>query len=88
MDIGQVQPLLERLIGNLGVEVRYEPMEDRPGATAGGLCRLRARRMVLVDAGAPPVEQVGVLLDALSQLDLEAMFVPPLVRRLLARRWR
>jgi hypothetical protein len=80
--------MLERLIGNLGVEVRYESMTERPGASAGGLCRLRTQRLVLIDAGAPAVEQVGVLLDALGQLDLEAMFVPPLVRLLLARRRR
>jgi hypothetical protein len=88
-DLDAKQQLLEQLAGRLGIEVRYEPMGERRGATpAGGLCRLMSRRVILVDAGAPQAEQVGVLLDALCQLDAEDVFVPPAIRRELARRRR
>jgi hypothetical protein len=63
-------------------------MGEWRGASAGGLCRLRARRMILIDAGAPPAEQVGVLLDALCRMDVEALFVPPAIRGELVRRRR
>ncbi len=88
VELGHMQSLLERVVGNQGIEVHYEAMGEGPGTSAGGLCRLHTRRMVLIDAGAPRVEQVGVLLDALGQLDLEAMFVLPLIRRMLSRRRR
>ena len=86
MDTATKLLLLEQLAARLGVEVRYEPMSQDRAAVAGGLCRLRGRTMVIVDAKAPLAEQVGVLLDALSELDTDTVFVPPLIRRALARR--
>lgn len=87
-DVGSKRRLLEQLAERLGIEVRYEPMGEWRGASAGGLCRLHGRAVILVDAGAPPAEQVGVLLDALCQLDTESIFVPPAIRRELDRRRR
>ncbi len=69
------------------MEVRYEPLGGK-WSSAGGVCRLRSRRVVLIDAKAPAVEQVGVLLDALAQQDLELVFVPPAIRRELEGRRR
>jgi hypothetical protein len=88
MDVDSTLRLLEQLAERLGVEVRYEAMGESRGVSAGGLCRLRDRAVLLVDAGAPPAEQVGVLLDALCELDTESVFVPPAIRRELARRRR
>jgi hypothetical protein len=63
-------------------------MGEHRGTSAGGVCRLRERRMILIDAGAPQAEQVGVLLDTLCREDLDDMYVPPAIRLELSRRRR
>jgi hypothetical protein len=83
-----MQKMLESLAGRLGIEVHYESMIDNRWSSVGGLCRLNSRQMIFVNAGAPPIEQVGVLLDALGQMNLEALFIAPAVRRELTRRRR
>ena len=89
LELEAKQRLLEDLAARVGLEVCYEPMDTgRRRSSAGGLCRLRSQLLVLIDEGAPRVEQIGVLLDALSQFDVEAMFVPPMLRLELARRRR
>jgi len=86
MDTATKLQLLDQLAARLGVEVRYEPMKEDRGSAAGGLCRLRGRTIIIVDSKAPQAEQVGVLLDALSELDTDSVFVPPLIREALAKR--
>lgn len=76
----------------LGIEVRVQPMLG-PRVGAGGLCRLRGRLVVVIDAEAPAVERAGALADALGQLDTEGVFMPPEVREILdsareRKRWR
>jgi hypothetical protein len=63
----------------LGIRVHFEPF--KPGAfRRGGLCKVRGETRIVIDAGAPVVEQVATLEEALRKLDLEAVFVPPLIR--------
>jgi hypothetical protein len=70
---------LEAVARRLGVRVRFEPFE--PGAyRRGGLCKVRGETRIFVDAGASMVEQIATLEGALRKLDLEAIFIPPLVR--------
>ena len=78
--------LLEELVERLGIEVRFEKLDQTGGGTSGGLCRLRSRSLVLVDRAAPRAEQIGVLLDVLAARDLDGVWIPPYVRRRLARR--
>ena len=87
-DLVDKRRLLEELAERLGIEVRYEALGRHRGATSGGRCRLHEQTLIIVDANAPAVEQVGVLLDALSQLNVESLFVPPALRRELRRRRR
>lgn len=46
----------------------------------GGLCTLRGRQVILVDAGAALPDRIATVAAALSQVDLEALFLPPIVR--------
>lgn len=84
-DLTEKRSLLEDLARRLGIDVRYEALGSR-GSSVGGMCRLHGREVMLVDAHAPVAEQVGVLLDALSGRDIEAIFVPPTIRSDLERR--
>ena len=66
-----------------GVDVRLEPFAAAvPDAKAprGGLCTLRGRRTIVVDEAAPLPDRVAALAGALAHVDLEAIFVPPIVR--------
>lgn len=86
--------LLRSLLGlaaSLGIEVRTEPFERR-SLRVGGLCSVRGRQLILLDANAPAVDRVAALADALSRLDLSATPLDPSLLLALAdararRRW-
>ncbi len=51
----------------LGIRIRQEWL-----TTPGGLCEFNGKRWLFIDQGAPPAEQLGVVLDALRAIpDLE-----------------
>lgn len=56
---------LHALAANLDIEVRTEPFALSI-VGRGGMCRIRGRRVVLVDAKMPVLEQIGVLGEALG----------------------
>jgi hypothetical protein len=71
----------------LDLDVRIEPFV-RPGKSAGGLCLLRGRRVVLIDASASVVEQDRTLAEALvdalgPEAALAVTQAPPPVREAL-----
>src|SRR5688500_17936613 len=51
---------LTALAKKAGIEVRIEPFGLKQLAGKGGLCRIRGRRVILVDAALAPLEQAGV----------------------------
>ncbi len=82
MDPEDVLRELEALAGRLGVLVRFEPFDLDLGK--GGLCRLRGRPLVVIDARLPLLDRIAVLSQALACFDLEAVYLPPLLRARLA----
>ena len=79
MSPSELRRQLETVAGRLGVTVRFEAFE--PGAgRRGGLCKVRGETCILVDTTGSVLEQVATLEAALRKLDLETVFVPPLVR--------
>lgn len=69
----------------LELEVRIEPFIT-PGRSAGGLCRIRGRQVVLLDARAAPLEQAASLAEALVAFELEAVYMAPEARRFIEQR--
>ena len=76
---------LEKLANRLGVAVRFEAFDAR-NTGKGGLCRLRGTPFVVIDAGLPTLDKIGILSEALSTFDLEAIYLPPVLRTRLERR--
>lgn len=70
---------LEKLALRLGVPVRFEAFDLRM-AGKGGLCRLRGKPIIVVDEGLPLLDKIGVLSEALARFDLEAIYLPPVLR--------
>jgi hypothetical protein len=79
---------LEKLAGRLGIKVRHEPFDARVIEGKGGLCWVRGVATVMLDGGAPAIDKIGVLAEALSYFDVEALYVPPILRHRIALRRR
>jgi hypothetical protein len=73
---------LEALAARLGIPVRYDVFDRglSKGRTCGGLCRLRGQPIIVLDAGVGPREHIATLAQALATFDLDAIYLPPLVR--------
>jgi hypothetical protein len=71
---------LEALAARLGIAVRAEPFGKGVLAGRGGLCRVDGQPLIVMDASLPLPDRIAVLSLALSQFDLDALHVPPLVR--------
>jgi hypothetical protein len=70
---------LETVAARLGVVLRVEQLGDELGAR-GGLCRLRGRSLILIDASLSLTERIAVLAGALSAFDVSLIHMPPVVR--------
>lgn len=79
MDDRELLDELVRVATRLGVQVRIEPFETPP-ARGGGRCLIEGREFILLDARAPLGDRVGALASALSDLDLEDVYVMPEAR--------
>lgn len=76
---------LQRLAARVGVEVRAERFDLRVIEGRGGLCKLRGRPVVVMDAGLPLLDKIGVMAEALAALDLQAIYVPAFLRAKVTR---
>jgi hypothetical protein len=83
MEPREVLSALEVLARKLGVPVRFETFD--PALGRGGLCKLRGRPVIVIDAGLPLLDRIGVLAQALGAFDLEAIYVPPVLRARIER---
>ncbi len=74
---------LEALAWSLGVEVRYERIPQDDVAIAGGLCRLKGKSVIVIDARASAKERIRTLVQALKPFDLTDVYIRPALRELL-----
>jgi len=83
MDLGRLLEELTRAAERAGVEVRnevFDPNLSDIKRPRGGLCRLRGKRIILVDSKLPLPERIATIAEALAEVDLEHLFLPPVVR--------
>jgi len=74
---------LEAVADQLGVEVRYEPMEGEASFSSGGMCRIRGRPVIIVNSQAPAEERIRTFVRALKRLNLNHIYLRPGIRALL-----
>jgi hypothetical protein len=67
---------LSEVAAQAGIEVRIERFELAI-AGKGGLCRIDGRLVILVDAKLGTLDQAGVIGEALGQVELRDIEVPP-----------
>lgn len=69
---------LEELAERLGITLRYESAAGRVG-----LCKLRGKRVAVIDANLRVSDRLAALASILTDEDLNGVYVPPAVRRRL-----
>lgn len=73
--------LLYETASNAGIEI----IEDRINRK-GGICRLEHRLVVVYDANAPIQERNRLILEAISRMNPDHVYLPPRVRQMLEER--
>lgn len=84
MDPVSLEQALLDVAARARITVRTEPFDPRAFPDVdrrGGLCFLDGAPVLLVDARLNAVERVAILVDALSQLELDGVTMPPFVRQ-------
>jgi len=69
---------LEALASALDIEVRYTALQSD-----GGLCRVGRRRVLMVNRRLPVLERIDLLARTLPLDELDNVFIPPAVRRVI-----
>lgn len=85
MDDRTVLGHLEAVAEQLGVEIRYEPMEGEAALSPGGMCRLRGKAVIIVNGKAPLGDKIQTVARALRRLDVSRIYLRPGIRNLLER---
>jgi hypothetical protein len=83
MELARLLDELTRAAERAGIRVRIEPFDPNLSDVKrprGGLCTLRGERILLVDAKLPLPEKIATVAEALAGVDLEHLFLPPVVR--------
>lgn len=79
---------LKEIAAAIGIEVREERLVREVGyAVHSGPCRVKGRDVVLLDSNAADLgELIEAMLEFLAGRDLDAVYIEPQVRELIARR--
>jgi hypothetical protein len=83
MDLERLLEELGRTAERAGIQVRQAKFDENLSDVRrprGGLCTLRGDRIILIDAKLPLPERIGTMAEALAGVDLEHLFLPPIVR--------
>jgi len=75
---------LEGIAEKLNLKVSYENLRKLRVFSKGGLYRFKDDKTVLIEKSLILSEKIDTLADALAQFDLEEIFIPPAVRKILA----
>lgn len=77
---------LEAIAEKMSIQVNYENLRKEHIFSKGGLCRLKEDKVVIIDTTLNLSEKIDVLSDALSQFDLEDIYMPPAVRKIVTQK--
>lgn len=75
---------LEDIAEKLTLRVNYENLRKLNIFSKGGFYRLQEDRIVLIEKSLTLSEKIEILSDALANYNLEDIYMPPAVRKLLA----
>ena len=85
MDDKTLVAQLEELAENLSIEVRYEAIRKEGSFFTGGLCRLKGKDILIVNADASLGDKVQALAKALRRFDFSRIYMRPALREFLTK---
>ena len=87
MDQGAIIDQLQELAERFGIQIRYESISlDEEGINlVGGLCKLRGEKLLIINSKAPVSDKIQALAKALSNFDLDQIYIRPAIRGLIER---
>jgi hypothetical protein len=74
----EVLEALEDLARKLNIRVRRESFRGD-----GGLCRLGEQQWIILNRARVPADQIRILAEGLSVIDLDGVFIAPQVREVI-----
>jgi len=74
---------LEVLAGQLGITLRYEPVNVEDSSSNGGLCRIKGHYVLIIHSQASDKEKIRLLTEALRLFPLNDIYLKPALRELL-----
>ena len=77
---------LEEIAEKVNLKVNYENLRKLHIFSKGGFYRLQEDHIVLIENSLNLSEKVEILADALGNYDLEDVYMPPAVRKILDRK--
>ncbi len=83
MDNEIILSYLKELAEQLGISVWDESINLEETFSAGGLCRVEGKYILILNSKTTTREKIEVSVKALQQFDLSDMYVKPVIRELL-----
>lgn len=74
---------LEEIATKLGVRLRYDDLGHGIVRSQGGYCKVGGQPMIIMNKKDTRRRQITILARSLNKLNLEGIFVPPALRRLI-----
>ena len=74
---------LEELAEKLEILVRDENIDIEESSSAGGLCRVEGKHILILNSKVTVKEKNQVMINALQQFDLSEIYIKPIIRELL-----
>jgi len=87
MDEEDIIEQLEELVRRFGIDICYEPiiLDEERINLVGGLCKLRGEKLLIINSRAPARDKIQILAKALSNFDLDQIYIRPAIRGLIER---
>src|SRR5262249_47690124 len=83
MELSRLLEELTLAARKVGITVRSEPFDSSLSDSKrwrGGLCLVRGQPVILIDSKAPLADRIAMLAAALATVELDHVFLPPIVR--------
>ncbi|HMK35483.1 MAG TPA: hypothetical protein VK463_10475 [Desulfomonilaceae bacterium] len=74
---------LEQVANRLGIELRYENLGFAGMKSEGGFCRVAGKPMILINRQDSRRRKILILARSLNRLNLDGIFIPPAVRKVI-----
>lgn len=82
MDVSTQIEQICKVMTRLDVDVRFENL----GGMGGGMCRIKGRRLMILDLDSDELSRLDVAVAAMAELpELEGLYLPPAIREQIRR---